>query len=95
MTVTALQIAVGAMALNNQEIVLNKVKSLNETTSKLIKHNAERLKTQGVEIHKQAAEATLKMEDLEKPFRILIQQLIIFLSLDRIHYLRWQRVLVE
>ena len=64
--VTALQIAVAcAMALNNQEIVLNKVKSLNETTSKLIKHNAERLKTQGVEIHKQAAEATLKMEDLE------------------------------
>ncbi len=69
-TVTALQIAVAcAMALNNQEIVLNKVKSLNETTSKLIKHNAERLKTQGVEIHKQAAEATLKMEDLEKAFQ--------------------------
>jgi uncharacterized protein YaaN involved in tellurite resistance len=68
-TVTALQIAVAcALALNNQEIVLNKVKALNETTSNLIKHNAERLKTQGVEIHKQAAEATLKMEDLEKAF---------------------------
>ena len=68
-TVTALQIAVAcALALNNQEIVLGKVKALNETTSKLIAHNAKRLKTQGVEIHKQAAQATLKMEDLEKAF---------------------------
>lgn len=68
-TVTALQIAVAcALALNNQEIVLGKVKALNETTSKLIAHNAQRLKTQGVEIHKQAAEATLNMEDLEKAF---------------------------
>ena len=52
-TVTALQIAVAcALALNNQEIVLKKIDALNTTTSNLIKNNAERLKTQGVEIHK-------------------------------------------
>ena len=68
-TVTALQIAVAcALALNNQEIVLKKITAINETTSRLIAHNAERLKTQGVDIHKKAAEATLNMEDLEKAF---------------------------
>ena len=46
-TVTALQIAVArALALNNQSCS-SKIDALNTTTSNLIKHNAERLKTQG------------------------------------------------
>ena len=68
-TVTALQIAVAcALALNNQEIVLQKIDALNTTTSNLIKHNAERLKTQGVEIHKKAADANISIEDLQQAF---------------------------
>ena len=68
-TVTALQIAVAcALALNNQEIVLKKIDALNTTTSNLIKNNAERLKTQGVEIHKKAAEANISIEDLQQAF---------------------------
>jgi len=68
-TVTALQIAVAcALALNNQEIVLKKIESLNTTTSNLIKHNAERLKTQGVEIHKKAAAANISIADLQQAF---------------------------
>lgn len=69
-TITALQIAVAcALALNNQKIVLKKINALNETTSRLIAHNAERLKTQGVEIHKQASQSMLRLEDLEKSFQ--------------------------
>lgn len=69
-TVQALQIAVAtALALNNQEIVLKKIEALNETTSQLIRHNAERLKTQGAAIHKKASESALNMEDLEAAFK--------------------------
>ncbi len=68
-TVQALQIAVAsALALNNQEIVLKKINALNDTTSKLIRHNAERLKTQGAAIHKQASSSALNMDDLEAAF---------------------------
>ncbi|SDK73432.1 Uncharacterized conserved protein YaaN involved in tellurite resistance [Catalinimonas alkaloidigena] len=69
-TVTALQTAIAtALALNNQEIVMKKINALNDTTSKLIAHNAERLKTQGAAIHKQASESMLSMEQLEKAFQ--------------------------
>lgn len=68
-TVSALQVAVAcALALNNQEIVLKKINAINETTSKILASNAERLKTQGVEVHKQASEAQLNIEDLEQAF---------------------------
>lgn len=68
-TVSALQIAVAcAMALNHQQIVLDKITALNDTTSKLIANNAERLKTQGAEIHKKASEASLNIQDLERAF---------------------------
>lgn len=68
-TITALQVAVAcALALANQEIVLNKIEAINKTTSSLIAHTAERLKTKGVAIHKQASRTMLNMEDLEKAF---------------------------
>lgn len=68
-TVSALQIAIAcAMALNHQQIVLDKITALNETTSKLIANNAERLKTQGAAIHKKASEASLNIDDLERAF---------------------------
>jgi len=69
-TVVALQVAVAcALALANQRIVLTKIEALNKTTSDLIGHTAERLKTQGVAIHKQASQSMLDMESLEKAFQ--------------------------
>ncbi|NJD05851.1 MAG: toxic anion resistance protein, partial [Methylococcaceae bacterium] len=64
-TLNALQIAVTlALALANQRIVLEKVEAVNKTTDQLIAENAAKLRTQGVEIHKQAASAQLSMEVL-------------------------------
>jgi len=69
-TVVALQVAVAcALALAHQKIVLDKIEALNKTTSELIEHTAERLKTQGVAIHKQASQSMLSMESLEKAFQ--------------------------
>ncbi len=69
-TVNALQIAVTlALALANQKIVLDKVQAVNETTSNLISGTASRLKTQGVEIHKQAASTQIDMSALQSAFR--------------------------
>ncbi|EDY81686.1 Toxic anion resistance protein (TelA) [Verrucomicrobiia bacterium DG1235] len=68
-TVSALQVAVTvALALANQKLVLDKIESLNRTTSKLIAGTASRLRTQGVEIHKQAASTSLDMEALKSSF---------------------------
>ncbi len=68
-TMSALQVAVTlALALANQRIVLDKVNALNETTNNLIAGTAERLKTQGASIHKQAASTQLDMETLKKAF---------------------------
>ncbi len=76
-TISALQTAVAcALALNNQEIVLKKIEALNETTSKLIASNSERLKQQGAEIQKKATESTLKIQDLEKAFENIKKALI-------------------
>jgi len=69
-TVVALQVAIAcALALAHQKIVLEKIEALNQTTSNLIEHTAERLKTQGVAIHKQASQSMLTMESLEKAFQ--------------------------
>ncbi len=69
-TVTALQVAIAcALALANQRIVLKKINALNVATSNIIGHTAERLKTQGVEIHKQASESMLDIGTLEKAFQ--------------------------
>jgi uncharacterized protein YaaN involved in tellurite resistance len=68
-TVSALQVAVTlALALANQKIVLDKVQAVNETTDKLIAGTAERLRTQGAEIHKQAASTQLNIDTLKKAF---------------------------
>jgi uncharacterized protein YaaN involved in tellurite resistance len=68
-TVSALQVAVTvAMALANQKIVLDKIEAVNRTTSDLIAGTAERLKTQGTEIHEQAASTMLDMESLRSAF---------------------------
>lgn len=68
-TVSALQVAVVvALALANQKIVLDKISALNRTTTDLIAGTAERLRTQGVEIHKMASSSTLDVETLKKAF---------------------------
>ncbi len=68
-TVTALEVAVVvAMALAHQKIVLNKINALNSTTDNLIAGTASRLKTQGVEIQKQASSTQLNMEHLKSAF---------------------------
>jgi len=69
-TVSALQVAVTvALALAHQKVVLDKVEAINRTTSDLIAGTAERLKTQGTQIHEQAASAMLDMESLKSAFQ--------------------------
>lgn len=69
-TVSALQVAVTvALALAHQKIVIDKVEAINRTTSDLIAGTAERLKTQGTEIHEQAAGAMLDMDSLRQAFQ--------------------------
>jgi uncharacterized protein YaaN involved in tellurite resistance len=68
-TVSALQVAVTlALALANQKIVLEKVQAITATTDKLIGGTAERLKTQGAEIHKQASSTQLNIDVLKQAF---------------------------
>ncbi len=68
-TISALQVAVTvALALAHQKIVLDKITALNATTSSLISGTAEKLKTQGTAIHKQASGAGLDMEALKSAF---------------------------
>ncbi len=51
-TISALQVAVAvALAVAHQKVVLDKVEALNRTTSDMIAGTAERLKTQGTQIH--------------------------------------------
>ncbi len=69
-TVSALQVAATvAMALANQKIVLDKINSVNQTTNDLIAGTATRLKTQGVEIQKQASSASINMDTLKVAFQ--------------------------
>ena len=68
-TVSALQVAVTvALAQANQKMVLDKISALNKTTTDLITGTAERLRTQGAEIHKQASSATLDIDALKRAF---------------------------
>jgi uncharacterized protein YaaN involved in tellurite resistance len=69
-TVSALQVAVTvALALAHQKIVIDKVEAINRTTSDLIAGTAERLRTQGTQIHEQAAGAMLDMNSLRQAFQ--------------------------
>jgi uncharacterized protein YaaN involved in tellurite resistance len=68
-TISALQVAVAvAMAVAHQKVVLDKVEALNRTTSDMIAGTAQRLKTQGSQIHQQASSAMLDMESLKSAF---------------------------
>jgi uncharacterized protein YaaN involved in tellurite resistance len=68
-TISALQVAVSvAMAVAHQKVVLDKVEALNQTTSDMIAGTAERLKTQGSQIHEQASSAMLDMDALTSAF---------------------------
>lgn len=72
-TVSALNVAVVvAMALANQRLVLDRVRSINTTTSDLIAGTAQALRSQGVEIQTQASSTVLDMEKLEKAFSDVI-----------------------
>ncbi|MFW3616765.1 toxic anion resistance protein [Billgrantia antri] len=68
-TVSALTVAVAvALALANQRLVLDRVESLNTTTSEMIAGTARTLRQQGVEIQTRAASAQLDMQALEQAF---------------------------
>ncbi|MGI9646049.1 MAG: toxic anion resistance protein [Ilumatobacteraceae bacterium] len=68
-TISALSVAVTvALALAHQKIVLDKVEAVNKTTSSMIASTAERLRTQGTQIHEQAASTMLNMDDLRSAF---------------------------
>ncbi|MFC3282736.1 toxic anion resistance protein [Litchfieldella rifensis] len=68
-TVSALTVAVTvAMALANQRLVLDRVESLNATTSEMISGTAKALRHQGVDIQTRASSAMLDMQALEEAF---------------------------
>ena len=72
-TVSALNVAVTtALALANQRLVLDRIESLNSTTSDLIAGTAKALRTQGVEIQTRASSTVLDMEKLESAFTDVI-----------------------
>jgi len=69
-TVNALQVAISlSLALANQKIVLDKIEKINTVTDNMIASTSEKLKIQGVAIHKQASSAQLSMETLKKSFQ--------------------------
>lgn len=68
-TVSALTVAVTvALALANQRLVLDRVESLNATTSEMIGGTARALRQQGVDIQQRASSAMLDMQALEEAF---------------------------
>lgn len=69
-TITALQTAATlAVALQHQKRVLQGVQSVTETTNELIVQTSEQLKTQGVEIQKQASSTALDIDKLRIAFQ--------------------------
>lgn len=72
-TVSALNVAVTvALGLANQRLVLDRIESLNTTTSELIAGTASALRGQGVEIQSRASSTVLDMEKLEQAFQDVI-----------------------
>ena len=73
-TVAALRTAIiVSEALGTQRLVLNQINEVNNVTNSLIEKNSELLKTQGVEIQKQATESAINAQTLEKSFVNLFQ----------------------
>ena len=72
-TIRALETAVViALALNNQRIVLKTIQAIDETTARLLVQNSQQLRTQGVEIHKQASGLSIPVEAMKQSFTDLI-----------------------
>lgn len=68
-TVSALRTAVMvAGALYNQNLVLSKIKAINDTTNNMIATTSKMLKTQGAEIQKQAISSNIDMDTLKQAF---------------------------
>jgi uncharacterized protein YaaN involved in tellurite resistance len=68
-TVSALRTAViVAQALANQRLVLDQINALNATTSSLIESTSVLLKTQSADIHKQATDSTVNLDQLRNAF---------------------------
>ncbi|MFO7530392.1 MAG: toxic anion resistance protein [Marinobacter sp.] len=68
-TIEALAIASNiAMGLQRQKRQLEALNASNETASELLYQTSQRLQEQGVEIHKQASQASLDMEKLKATF---------------------------
>lgn len=75
-TVSALRTAVTvASALYNQNIVLQKIEALNQTTNALIQGTARALKTQGAAIHKQALDSAVSVDALKQSFTDVLDAL--------------------
>ena len=75
-TVSSLRTAVTvAGALYNQKLVLEKVNLLNQSTNNMISATSNMLKTQGVEIQKNASEAMISTDTLRKSFADTLQAL--------------------
>lgn len=73
-TTTALNTAiVVALALGNQKIVLDKIAGITTATNNIMKGTAERLRTQGVEIHNRASSAALDIDALKSAFKDINQ----------------------
>ncbi len=73
-TASALRVAVTTrLALNNQRRVLDAKRKVDQTTTDLIEDNARVLRTQGMEIQKQATASTLDVEKLTAAFNTLNQ----------------------
>lgn len=73
-TVAALRTAIiVSEALGTQRLVLNQINEVNNVTNGLIERNSELLKTQGVEIQKQATQSAVNAATLEKSFQNIFQ----------------------
>lgn len=73
-TVAALRTAIiVSEALGTQRLVLNQINEVNNVTNGLIEGNSELLKTQGVEIQKQATQSAVNAQTLEKSFQNIFQ----------------------
>lgn len=84
-TMSALRTAVMVSeALGTQKLVLDQINAVNDTTNNLILQNAQMLQQQGVEIQRQATEASLSVENLNKAFEQ------IFSAMDTIDNFREQ-----
>ena len=73
-TVAALRTAIiVSEALGTQRLVLTQINEVNNVTNSLIERNSELLKTQGVEIQKQATQSAVNAQTLEKSFQNIFQ----------------------